>query len=92
MRCLFAEGPQAECYKRVATMWVHWMDAYGMYYPRGWQATILRMRELVDETPNIEYTPTLVLQELLAPNHDQCESLRESIADKFSENETSDEE
>jgi len=53
---------------------------------------MLRMKELVDETPNMEYTPTLVLQELLAPNHDQSESPRESIADNFSRNDTSDEE
>jgi len=72
-------------------MWVHWIDAYGTYYPRGWQATMLRMKELVDETTNIEYTPTLVLQELLAPNHDQSESQGESIVDNFSENDTSNE-
>ena len=61
MRRLFAEMPQAARYKRVAIMWVRWMDAYGAYYARGWQATMLKMEELVDETPNIEYTPTLVL-------------------------------
>jgi len=54
-------------------MRVRWMDAHGTYYPRGWQATMLRMKELADETPNIEYTPTSALQELLAPNHDQSE-------------------
>ena len=66
MRRLFAEVPQAARYKSVVVMWVHWMDAYGAYYPRGWQATMLKMEELVDETPNIEYTPTSVLQALLA--------------------------
>ena len=50
------------------------------------------MKELVDEMPNIEYTPTLVLQELLAPNHDQSEGPGESIADNFSRNDTSGEE
>ena len=73
-------------------MWVRWIDAYGMYYPQGWQATMLRMKELVDETRNIEYTPTPVLQELLCPNHDQFEGPSESIADNFSRNDTSDEE
>ena len=63
--------PQAARYKRVAVMWVRWMDAYGAYYPRGWQATMLKMEELVDEMPNIEYTPTPVLQELLAPTESE---------------------
>jgi len=53
--------PQAVRYKRVAVMWVRWMDAYGAYYPQGWQATMLKMEELVNETPNIECTPTPVL-------------------------------
>jgi len=92
MRHLFVERPQAKRYKRVAVMWVRWEDAYGTYYPQGWQATMLMMKELVDEMPNIEYTPTLVLQELLAPNHDQSEGPGESIADNFSRNGTSDEE
>jgi len=68
------------------------MDGYGMYYPRGWQATMLRMKELVGKMPNIEYTPTPVLQELLAPIHNQSESPRESIADNVSGNDTSGEE
>ena len=53
---------------------------------------MLKMKELVDEAPNIEYTPTAVLQELLAPNHDQSENPGESIANNFSRNDTSDEE
>ena len=67
MRRLFAEMPQAARYRRVAIMWVRWVDAYRGYYPRGWEATMLRMGELVDQTPNIEYTPTPVVEELLAP-------------------------
>jgi len=61
MRCLFAERPQAEHHKRVAVMSVCWMDAYGMHYPRGWHATTLMMKELVDKMSNIEYTPAPVL-------------------------------
>jgi len=68
------------------------MDAYRTYYPRGWQATMLRMKELVDETPNIEYTPTPVLQELLALNQDQSGVPSESTVDNFARNDTSDEE
>ena len=71
MRHVFAEMPQAAHYKRVSVMWVRWMDSYGVYYPREWQATMLKMEELVDETPNIEYTPTSVLQELLAPTESE---------------------
>ena len=89
---LLTERPQEERYKRVSIMWVRWMDAYGMYCPRGWQAAMLRMKELVDEVPNIEYTPTMVLQEVLAPNHDQSASPGGSIADNFSGNDTSDKE
>jgi len=55
-------------------MWVRWMDAYGAYYPRGWQATMLKMQKLVDEMPNIEYTPTLVLQVLLTPTESEGSS------------------
>ena len=64
-------------------MWVRWVDAYGMLYPPRWQAIMLRMEELVDETHNIKYAPTMILQELLAANHGQSESLDESIVDDF---------
>jgi len=87
MRRLFAEMPQAACCKRVAIMWVRWMDAYGVYYPRGWQATMLKIEELVDEVPNIEYTPTLVLQELLAPA--ESESSNEPAMDNPAEEDSS---
>ena len=68
-------------------MWVHWMDAYGAYYPRGWQATMLKMEELVDETPNIDYTPTPVLQELLPPI--ESEGLNEPATDNLAEEDSS---
>lgn len=48
MRHLFIERPQGKRFKWVATMWVHWLDAYGAYYPQGWQAAMRRMKELVD--------------------------------------------
>ena len=53
---------------------------------------MLRMRELVDETPHAEYTPTAVLYELLAPNNDQPENPSESRDDSFSRDDTSNEE
>ena len=52
---------------------------------------MLRMKELVDTMPSIEYTPTPVLQELLAPNQDQSGGPSESTADNFSRNVTSNE-
>ena len=58
MRLLFTENPQAERYKRVAMMWIRWIDSFGTHYPCGWHATMLRMRELVDEEPDVEYSPT----------------------------------
>lgn len=67
MRLLFAENPQARRYKRVATLWVHWIDSFGAQYPRGWRATMLRMRELVDGAPDVEHSPPFVLWNLLAP-------------------------
>jgi len=50
------------------------------------------MEELVDGTHNIEYAPTKILQELLAPNHNQTESSDESIADDFPGSDNSGEE
>ena len=65
-------------------MWVHWVDAYGTLHPRGWQATMLRMEEPVDRTHNIEYAPTMILQELLVRDYDQSKSSDEYMADNIS--------
>jgi len=54
MRILFTENPLAEWYKRVAIMWIHWIDFFCAQYPRGLQATMLRMRELVDGETDVE--------------------------------------
>jgi len=66
MRLLFTENPQEKRCKRVATMWARWIDSFGAQYSRGWQAMMLRMRELVDGAPDVEYSPTFVLWDLLA--------------------------
>jgi len=66
MMLLFAKNPQAKRYKQVATMWAHWVDSFGAQYPQGWQFTMLRMRELVDGGADVEYSPPLVLWDLLA--------------------------
>ena len=67
IRLLLAENPQVRRYKRVATLWARWIDSFGAQYPRGWQATMLRMRELVDGASDVEYSPPFVLWDLLAP-------------------------
>jgi len=48
---------------------------------------MLKMEELVDETPNIEYTPTSVLQELLAPTG--SEGSNEPAIDNIAEEDSS---
>ena len=87
MRILFAKTPQTERYRRVTTMWIRWLDSFGVQYPRGWQATMLRIRELVDGAPNVEYSPTFVLWDLLAP----AESVgsNETVVDNPSEEDSS---
>jgi len=87
MRHLFAEVPQAALYKRVVMIWVRWMDACGAYYPRGWQATMLKMEELVDDTPNVGCTPTPVLQAFLAPA--KSEGSNELAMDNLAEEDSS---
>jgi len=44
-----------------------WVDAYGAIYPRGWQGTWLRMRELMDSEDDVEYALVVRLKVLLAP-------------------------
>ena len=60
-------------------MWICWINSFGAHYPRGWQATILRMRELVDEEPDEEYALTIRLGGLLGP--DESEDSNEPMID-----------
>ena len=60
--------------------------------PQGWQATILRMGELVDKEQDFEYAPTVRLEELLAPYSNESGSSDESMADNFVRSGTLDEE
>ena len=46
-------GTQGRCYEAV--------------YPEGWQVTMLRLRELVDEEYNVKYSAIVRLDELLTP-------------------------
>ena len=60
-------------------MWIRWIDSFGAQYPCGWQAIMLRMRELVDGEPDVEYSLTFRLWDLLAP--DESEGSKEPMMD-----------
>ena len=55
MRALLQEEPKMERYGRVRTMWVWWVDAFGIVFTRGWHGSWLKMRELVDSEEDIGY-------------------------------------
>lgn len=70
MRALIKADPKIKRYKRVATMWVRWVDSMPgrqIDYPRGWRNTMFRMRELVDNNPRVKYATITQLEALLAP-------------------------
>ena len=69
-------------------MWIRWIDSFGVQYPRGWLATMLRMRELVDREPDVEYSPTFRLWDLLAP--DEFEGSNEPMVDNPPKEDSSD--
>ena len=79
-----------ERYKCVAIMWIRWIDSFGVQYPRGLQATMLRMRELVDGETDVEYSLTYILWDQLALN--ESENSNEPMLDDPSEESSSDEE
>jgi len=88
MRILFAENPLVERYKCVAIMWIRWIDSFGAQYPRGLQATMLRIRELVDRKTDVEYSPTYILWDRLGLN--ESENSNEPMLDDPSEEGCSD--
>jgi len=47
-------------------MWVWWVDSYGTIYPRGFEATWVRIRELIDVEEDMEYSHVVRLETLLA--------------------------
>jgi len=55
-----------EC-RRMARLWFRWVETKGLEYPRDFQGTWERIRELVALTPNIEEANTDRLTALLAP-------------------------
>ena len=71
-------------------MWVHWIYSFGIQYPLGWQATMLRMREMVDGEHDVEYCPTFRLWNLLTP--DESEGSNEPMVDDPPEEDSSDDE
>ena len=68
-------------------MWICWIYSFGTHYSRGWQATMLRIRELVDEEPDVEYSLTIILGELLAP--DESEDSNKQLYDYPPEDDSS---
>jgi len=62
-------------------IWIHWINSFGAHYSRVWLATMLRIRELVDEKPDVEYPPTIRMGELLAP--DESEDSNDPMIDSL---------
>ena len=60
--------PAIEC-RRMARLWYRWVETKGLEYPRGFQGTWERIRELIALTPHIEEANTDRLTALLAPSH-----------------------
>jgi len=60
-----------EC-RRMARLWFRWVETKGLEYPRGFQGTWERIRELVVLTPSIEEAHTDRLSALLAPPRPPC--------------------
>lgn len=61
-----------------------------MQDPRGWLATMLRLEVLVDGEPDVEYSPTFKLWNLLAP--EESEGSNELMVDDLPEEDSSDDE
>jgi len=70
-------------------MWIRWIGSFGTQYPHG-RATMLRMRELVDGEPNVEYSLTFRLSNLLALDEFEC-SNEPMVDDPPEEDSSSDE-
>jgi len=58
--------PVTEC-RQMARLWFRWLETKGLEYPRGFQGTWERIRELIALTPHIEEANTDRLTALLAP-------------------------
>jgi len=58
--------PVTKC-RRMARLWFRWVETKGLDYPRGFQGTWERIRELIAVTPSIEEANTDRLTALLAP-------------------------
>ena len=59
--------PAIEC-RRMARLWYRWVETKGLEYPRGFQGTWERIRQLIILTPHIEEANTDRLTALLAPS------------------------
>ena len=59
--------PEVKECRRMARLWFRWVETKGLEYPRGFQGTWERIRELIALTPSIEEANTDRLTTLLAP-------------------------
>jgi len=66
MRSYEQVWPEARECRRMARLWYRWVETKGLEYPRGFQGTWERIRELVALTPSIEEAHTDRLSALLA--------------------------
>jgi len=66
MRTLPQQEAQMERYEGIGTMWALLVDAYGIFYARGRQGSLLTMRELLDSDDDVEYAPMVRLEVFLA--------------------------
>ena len=66
MRLYAHERPEAfEC-RRVAKLWVRWVETQGVVYPRGVQGTWMRIWEIVALMPRVKAANTNYIAQLLA--------------------------
>jgi len=67
MRSYEQVWPEVRECRKMARLWFRWVETKGLEYPRGFQGTWERIRELVALTPSIEEAHTSRLTALLAP-------------------------
>jgi len=67
MRSYEQVRPEARECRLMDRLWFRWLETKGLEYPRGFQGTWERIRELIALTPRIEEANTDRLMALLAP-------------------------
>jgi len=67
MTAMELERPVVRQCRRAATLWLRWVNAQGLVYPRGIESIWTRIWELVTAMPRIEIAHPNYLTQLLAP-------------------------